>query len=222
MLKFLTRLLSGPAAENRTPSTGKLPYQPKRQTNTTNKEHEDFRRHSPKIFDQVGNWQMRFGDRAQTFTFPGICEICDAPTEFRADPRPGTKAPFGYAVNWWAGTKCAKCKLMMRDRALARVLLEQTGEDASVYQIGHHSHLRTWLGKHFPRAVCTQFGLGSSIGSTVDGFRMDDLSMPDTSDASYDAVIVADVLEHVPDHLSALSAMARVLKNGGRAVLALP
>ncbi|WP_067169248.1 class I SAM-dependent methyltransferase [Microtetraspora niveoalba] len=55
-------------------------------------------------------------------------------------------------------------------------------------------------------------------GDTVVG---DALAMP-FPDASFDRVIAAEVLEHIPDDMAAMREIVRVLKPGGRAAITVP
>ncbi|GLX01760.1 class I SAM-dependent methyltransferase [Microtetraspora sp. NBRC 16547] len=55
-------------------------------------------------------------------------------------------------------------------------------------------------------------------GETVVG---DALAMP-FPDASFDRVIAAEVLEHIPDDMAAMREIVRVLKPGGRAAITVP
>jgi hypothetical protein len=222
MLKLLTRLRSTKTSAEAMSRRQALPFQPMRLSFSTMNEYESFRARFPKVFDQVWHWQTQFGNRGEAFTFYGICEICDSPTEFRAQPRASGKPAFPHTVNWWSGTKCRTCRLMMRDRVMARFLLEGAIAEPSLYHIGHPSHLRNWLRQHYPQAVSAQFSQGRGTDSTAGDVPIEDLSMRGIANSTHDVVMVGDVLEHVPSHLGALSAMARVLKKGGTALLALP
>ncbi|GGO05159.1 methyltransferase [Microbispora rosea subsp. aerata] len=57
-----------------------------------------------------------------------------------------------------------------------------------------------------------------ATGETVVG---DALDMP-FPDASFDRVIAAEVLEHIPDDMAAMREIVRVLKPGGRAAITVP
>lgn len=52
--------------------------------------------------------------------------------------------------------------------------------------------------------------------------KLDLCNMPTVGNDSLDLLIVADVLEHVPDHIQAMREMLRVLAPGGRAVITVP
>ena len=58
-------------------------------------------------------------------------------------------------------------------------------------------------------------------GASAQAVRADLLDLP-FPDASFDRVIAAEVLEHVPDDGRAMAELARVLKPGGRAVVTVP
>jgi SAM-dependent methyltransferase len=76
------------------------------------------------------------------------------------------------------------------------------------------------------RQVATMFYAMSSSGevpSTASAkvVRGDIASLP-FPDASFDAVIVAEVLEHIPDDERAMGEIARILKPGGRLAVTVP
>jgi SAM-dependent methyltransferase len=58
-------------------------------------------------------------------------------------------------------------------------------------------------------------------GATATAVRGDLLALP-VPDASVDRVIVAEVLEHIPDDRAAMAEIARVLKPGGRVAVSVP
>lgn len=58
-------------------------------------------------------------------------------------------------------------------------------------------------------------------GVTVSCLQADGLAMP-FADASFDRIIVSEVLEHVPDDLSVLNELFRLLKPGGRLAATVP
>ncbi|MFC4588205.1 class I SAM-dependent methyltransferase [Sphaerisporangium corydalis] len=57
--------------------------------------------------------------------------------------------------------------------------------------------------------------------ATADTVTGDALAMP-FPDASFDRVIAAEVLEHIPDDMAAMREIHRVLKPGGRAAITVP
>jgi SAM-dependent methyltransferase len=58
-------------------------------------------------------------------------------------------------------------------------------------------------------------------GATADAVRGDVLALPFPDD-SFDAVIVAEVLEHIPDDTGAMAEIQRVLRPGGRLAATVP
>jgi SAM-dependent methyltransferase len=66
------------------------------------------------------------------------------------------------------------------------------------------------------RYVTADFGRGDC------DILLDISHMPAVADASFDTVIVCDVLEHVPDDASAFLELNRILRPGGTAVLTVP
>jgi SAM-dependent methyltransferase len=76
------------------------------------------------------------------------------------------------------------------------------------------------------RQVATMFYAMSSGGEVPEKasakvVRGDIVSLP-FPDASFDAVIVAEVLEHIPDDVRAMAEITRILKPGGRLAVTVP
>jgi SAM-dependent methyltransferase len=62
----------------------------------------------------------------------------------------------------------------------------------------------------------------SSIGSYTELDYVSDITAIPVPDASFDAILCTEVLEHVPDPVAAVREMARVLRRGGRLILTAP
>lgn len=70
-----------------------------------------------------------------------------------------------------------------------------------------------------PRAA--RYRTADFMADNVDE-RLDLSNMPSIAEGSFDLLIAADVLEHVPDHIAAMREIHRVLAPGGWAVLTVP
>jgi SAM-dependent methyltransferase len=66
------------------------------------------------------------------------------------------------------------------------------------------------------------FGPSHKGGDRLAGVMHQDLQQLSFSDASFDAVLLSDVFEHIPDPYRAHAEVFRVLKKGGRHVFAVP
>src|ERR1700712_843623 len=78
---------------------------------------------------------------------------------------------------------------------------------------------KRWLG-----AIAEAAGAGRGGAGTVAGLgvvRGDLLHLP-VPDASVDRVMASEVLEHIPDDVTAMAEIFRVLKPGGRMVMTVP
>ena len=64
-------------------------------------------------------------------------------------------------------------------------------------------------------------GLDIDASQVTAGLGADALRLP-FPDATFDRIVVSEVLEHIPDDASALSEIARVLKPGGRVAATVP
>jgi SAM-dependent methyltransferase len=205
----------------RTPSPN-LPYQVMRLSFQSKGEYDTYRKQHPKVFDQVWHWQRSFANRPEPFTFPGICEMCDATTNFRARPQAAEHKVFRHEVRWWKSATCERCGMSNADRVLARTLLENSSGDPSVHHVGHFSNARRWLGTRFARASLGHFTLGSPEGNVAEAVRFENLDSLPQRDGSVDMMLISEVLQFAPDLSKALSEIHRVLRKGGKALMSVP
>ena len=115
--------------------------------------------------------------------------------------------------------QCSRCTSLMRHRAFLLYLRD-------VYEIGRrggdvlHSApsrgLKNWLVSR-PGVRYTSVDLDSPVAD-----MHADLTALPFADASYDLVICAHVLEHIPDDRAAIAEIHRVLRPGGTALLQVP
>jgi SAM-dependent methyltransferase len=131
---------------------------------------------------------------------------------------------------------CRHCCASLRVRRLADVLLlhyaesaetaaglvaESAFRDLDVAEINGVGALHTVLARH-PRLHYSEFHEDAAPGELVGGVRNEDVCRLTYGDASFDVVLTADTLEHVPDYHLALREIRRVLRPGGRHIFTVP
>jgi hypothetical protein len=153
----------------------------------------------------------------------------------------GLSAPLASALARKESGDCSRCGVKLRGRRLAQVLL-------SLYPVGHPlapaRSLDLWIdqpeiqslrvaeinridGLHeqlvrLPKFWWSDHHAGSKPGSIVGGVRCEDLTSLTYADASFDLVLTSETLEHVPDLVTALREIRRVLVPGGRHIFTIP
>jgi SAM-dependent methyltransferase len=128
------------------------------------------------------------------------------------------------------GTCCGFCYASLRDRQLASAIIKASGIEADslndlcdskafrslkVAEINAAGGLHAIM-ERLPNLAYSEFG------STSPGIPSEDLLALSYSDNSFDLVITAETLEHVPDIHVALRETCRVLKPGGVHVFSAP
>ncbi len=157
-------------------------------------------------------------------TVAGECPICGG--RFHVDIQPG--------LDLREGLLCGDCHCNARQRAAAIVLLEElhgrdgarvyATEQATPFYIALRRRLPGLRGSEYVRALRRRLRLSLWLwrNGLREWLRFADLTDLSFGDASRDAIISLDVLEHVPDHCAALRECARVLETGGVLVLTVP
>lgn len=157
------------------------------------------------------------------FTVPGYSYPAGEMVEFLVD--------FHYSavpgqVNWRERLVCPVTGLNNRMRACLHLFdLEMavyadsriylTEQVTPTYQAFRHRHGDVvgseYLGAGMPRGALR-----------ADGIRHEDLCDLSFADASFDAIVSLDVLEHIPDYRQALRECRRCLRQGGRMMWSVP
>jgi SAM-dependent methyltransferase len=203
-------------------SAVELPYQVARLSFDSKDQYDAYRARHPKFFGNVWTWQMRSGNRPEPFTFLGICDICDAVTNFSVNPRETAHGTFKHQVHWWMGAACERCGIVNRDRLLARLLAENAPANPVVHHLGYFSNLRKWLPTRYRQARFGNFMRTTVEQRDANGIQYDDSAKLPFADGSVDILVVVEVLEQVPNLARALAEMARVVKPGGRTLIGIP
>jgi SAM-dependent methyltransferase len=158
-----------------------------------------------------------------TGTLPGHCYVCGASVEFEV-ARPEGDA----GVNWRETLTCPGCGMINRWRSgfhLFEAICEPLETDR-IYVTERLSPLYDALSARFPFLTGSEYQAGCASGTETQlgglTVRIEDITRLSFEDASLEAVLCFDVLEHVPDYRSGLREFARVLRRGGQLVLSVP
>ena len=175
---------------------------------------------------------------------PGLCSVCGAYTTFTFN---SWAVPGDMRAEWETQKLgrclaeretmyCRECLASLRVRRLADVLVlhyakragtaselvdEASFRKLDLAEINSAGALHAALERH-PRLRYSEFQEGAEPGQDVDGVRSEDLCRLTYSNGTFDLVLTADTLEHVPDYRRALREIRRVLRPGGRHVFTVP
>ena len=158
----------------------------------------------------------------------GICALCASRQRF-ALPSAHAAIPASLREE----LRCSGCGLNARVRAafemLARVC-PQPG--ARIFLTEQASRAFVWLRRRHPRCIGSEFMRSwmQRVRFTVWLWlrrtfvlpRFEDVTRLRLRDASFDAVLSFDVLEHVPDYRSAIAEFARITCPGGWLIMTVP
>lgn len=144
----------------------------------------------------------------------GYCPICEEATTFLArDP-------------WFRDhLLCESCNSLPRERALALVLTEQFPfwrdfeiHESSPVQRG----ISLKMSRECPKYIASQFFGDEPLGTTVNGFRNENLEQQTFASESLDLVVSLDVMEHVNRPEAAFQEVYRTLRPGGAYLFTAP
>ena len=156
----------------------------------------------------------------------GRCAVCDTTRYFFSDYKyanivEGLKVP-----NWREQMFCLYCLLGNRQRAAYHLFVNHCLPDKStaIYITEQHTVYYRMLKSRFPHTVGSEY-LGTAVApgeADRRGRRNENLCDLTFPDASFDTVLTYDVLEHIPDYMSAILEVYRVLKPGGHLMISVP
>lgn len=151
----------------------------------------------------------------------GRCGYCQRETRFRLG-KELWHPEIGYM--WREALSCEHCTLNARMRASMQYLLEVINPDrsADIYMTEAVTVLHGYVKQQFPNTQGSEFWPDTPRGASREGVRCEDLCALTFPDRTFDVVISLDVLEHVPDHMSAFRQIARVLRSGGTLLFSIP
>lgn len=138
----------------------------------------------------------------------GICPVCQGERLFLA--RIDTRDSYNHL-------RCVACGSAPRDRAL-RLLLDRTRPDWRDGAVHESSPSNGCLRDHVRTYSASQFYPDRPLGTTVEGFRNENLETMTFEDGTFDVIVAVDVVEHVFHPERMLREMLRVVRPGGLAV----
>ena len=161
-----------------------------------------------------------FDGRSQ-FTVPGYCINCEKVMPLAVDLNWGD----GAHPNWRERLQCA-CGLNNRIRASLYFLSSHVSNPQSVriYATEQVTAFFTQLRRRYPLAVGSELLRDNTPRGCMNaaGVRHEDVTNLTFHSSSFDVVLSFDVLEHVPDYVSAMREMARILRPGGTLLASFP
>lgn len=171
-----------------------------------------------RIIDAVGFSDRYYNDlEKEGWLIPGECRVCEEPSEFWVDRLySGTVNP-----NWRERVVCVKCGFNCRMRYAIEQIKSEIKPGSRVYCTEFITDLYKHVARHY-EAYGSEFIPGVPSGTVKDGVRIEDVTCLSFKDASLDAVLTFDVLEHVPVYDKALTEFHRVLAPGGTLLLTAP
>ncbi|HSI62592.1 MAG TPA: class I SAM-dependent methyltransferase, partial [Candidatus Saccharimonadia bacterium] len=174
----------------------------------------DQRLHAPEYLAQRAYETALWGTREQFLT-TGRCGVCKTDAVFEVDSQWANQ----HGPAWREKMLCRTCGLNTRLRAALQFLLTVAPPDTKplVYATEQVTAFYRQLQKAYPNAIGSEFlSDGTPKGEvSPQGIRHEDVTALSFKDESLDAIATFEVIEHAPDHGSAVKEFGRVLKPGG-------
>ncbi len=159
---------------------------------------------------------------SRSHLFSGYCVACKDLTEF------SYHVMDDGSVNWRESLNCKNCGLNSRARATIEVLRQLGAQKSSrIYTTEQVTPMFQFLQIEFPSIIGSEFlsvqHCKGIVTETPAGLiRHEDLTELTFGNENFDYILCLDVLEHVPDYLSALAECYRCLAPNGSLVFTLP
>jgi SAM-dependent methyltransferase len=161
--------------------------------------------------------------QTEEWYLPAVCQACGIAVGLLADKQHS----WDGRVNFRERLMCPACHLNTRQRFMAHLVRGVLADSAAAPRIYLHEQVTPffgWARSSLAGEVIGSEYLGHDIagGTVIDGVRHEDALALSFADASLDAIVSQDVLEHVPEIDPALAEAARVLRPGGRFFFSVP
>ena len=160
------------------------------------------------------------------FVVEGLCWIDDAPVAFEMDYLYAQEYGARRIPNWRERMVCPICRMNNRQRACVHLATEhlRLRPDSRIYITEQVTPSYALLRSRHAGLIGSEFlGSGVAPGSVNEaGLRHEDITCLSFADATFDAILSFDVLEHVPGHRKALAECCRVLKPGATLLFSIP
>jgi len=162
----------------------------------------------------------------ERFSVDGYCEVCERWVAFLVDHEFGASALSDrWLPNWRERLACGGCQLNNRQRLIATLVKQACRDRGTIYFMEQVTAVYRWAVSHFGGDVV----IGSEFvdaalegGRLADGIRHEDAQSLSFGDASLEAIVSNDVMEHVPDYEAFLGECSRVLAPGGELFMTIP
>ena len=189
--------------------------------------HDDFYRGVTNIHEMRAFFEQ--AERSPDFagnipeSFDGFCYVCNREVAFLIDTD-----SVRQSNNWRETMKCPGCSLINRWRSSIHVFeaLIQPVEEDNIYLTEAVTPLFETISERHPNCAGSEYLANEPPGTEVrlhSGLiRNEDVTRLTFPEASFEAVLSFDVLEHVPDFRQALAEFYRVLVPGGQALISVP
>lgn len=157
----------------------------------------------------------------------GFCCVCGCETDFLTSFMYSySKTPDGREMpNWREHMQCGHCKLVNRMRAALHALntISPPQADSRIYVTERVTPTYNWLHARYKNLQGSEyFGSCHPPGALVNNIRHEDIMHLSFGGNSFDIVLSFDVLEHVPNPLSAFKEIYRVLDKNGVFIFSVP
>jgi len=189
---------------------------------------ESYRRFVARPGD--GDWSLELRLASENpdrdFLVSGHCWVDGRDVDFRMDYLYAHDLGDRRIPNWRERMSCPACGMNNRQRAGLHVATQALRLDSRsrIYMTEQVSPGFAAMARRHPTLVGSEFvSPAAAPGSvTAAGVRHEDLTKLSFPDASFDAILTFDVLEHVPDYRAALRECHRVLSRRGSVLFSIP